>query len=191
MNGSKDYSGLNEPPTQGSWYIGMLAGLTVTIDSTSVNLGTLSPSNTWTATGTNAVGITTSASNGYIITAWVADNMTHVNFPTVQINHWSGANTTPTEWGTDCPDDSNYCAFGYTTDDGTLGTVNPDRFTTDCTPTPCYAGFGEAGPGDPVGDYTSPTSTATTTITYKISVDTLQTAGRYQTTVIYIATANY
>jgi len=55
----------------------------------------------------------------------------------------------------------------------------------------CWAGFAISGPGEPVGDFTAPTSSATTTISYRVSISNIQAAGKYQSTLIYIVTANY
>ncbi|MFQ6084526.1 MAG: hypothetical protein ACE5WD_14385, partial [Candidatus Aminicenantia bacterium] len=192
---------VNEPPTNGSWYIGMLAGLTFEIPSgLSVNLGTLDSSNNWTASASSTLEVTTSASNGYVVTAWATNNARlRLGSLNIYIQKYDATNTTPEEWDQNCSQNSNCCGFGFTTDDSTLSGGTADRFTVGtatcsgaaASGVPAYAGFAVSGAGDPVADFTNPTSTDQTIITYRVSVDSAQAAGQYQTTVIYIATANY
>ena len=162
-------------------------------------MGTLDTSNSWTTTSSSTLQVTTSASNGYVITAWAINTgqMKLENF-SIYIQKYQGINAEPKEWDQNCSQNSSCCGFGYTTDDDTLSGAAQDRFTS--ATTTCsgggatgagYAGFASSGSGDPVADYTAPTSTDQTIITYRVSADSAQAAGRYQTTVIYIATANY
>jgi len=188
---------LNEPPNWGTWYCGLLSGLTVSLEPLSVDLGELNLSNNYTtSTGTTTIGITTSASNGYIITAWaINDGKLKLENLNIYIDKWSGSNATPTDWANKCTDPQQECGFGYNTNDSNLTGGVADRFIkTDgnCgSDNKCWAGFAISGPGEPVGDFTAPTSSATTTISYRVSISNIQAAGKYQTTLIYIVTANY
>jgi len=177
---------LDQPPTNGTWYIGMLPMLTFSIDSASVAFDELNTANNFTDTKTSTLTITSSADSGYVVTAWSTQVMTHTSYPSQTISDWTGTNATPTAWGTDCPDNGSYCGFGYNTDDDNLSGGTSNRFSGSK-----YAAFTHSGSGDPVSDYTSATTSAQHVITYKTSINTLQAAGDYQTTVVYVCTAQY
>jgi hypothetical protein len=178
----------------------MLAGLTFAIPSgLSVDFDTLNTSNNWTDTASTTLQVSTSASSGYVITAWAINNgQMKLGGLSIYIEKYDVVNGSPEEWDQTCTQNSSCCGFGYTTNDSTLAGTG-DRFTNSTTT--CsgagvsniegFAGFAISGAGDPVADFTAPTSTDQTIITYKVSVDSVQSAGQYQTTVIYIATANY
>jgi hypothetical protein len=174
---------INQPPSNGSWYIGMSSDLEFSVDSLSVNLGELSGSNNFTATGSTRTYATTSATNGYVITAW-ADWNGRLKHQTqdIYIEKWTGTNSTPTTWG------SEYNYFGYTTDDTTLsGDGGPNRFSTSTK----YAGFDISQPNaKPVADKDSPaTSGDQHLIIYRVVASIEQVAGLYQTSIYYICTA--
>jgi len=183
------YSSVNEMPENGSWYVGMASDLQFSIDSASVNLGTLSAGNNWTGTGATILSATTSYPGGYSITAYASnDGRLRLGATGNYINRWDYANSTPALWGTNCEDNDSYCGFGYTTNDTTLGgTGDANRFT-DATK---YAGFATTAPGDIVGDSTTTAFGATTTITYKVSAKSEYADGEYNTTVYYLCTVNY
>jgi len=192
---------VNNEPTNGSWYIGMMSGLTFEISSgLSVNLGTLDDSNNWTANASSTLQVTTSASNGYVVTAWAVNSgqLQHINYGTLYVQKYDATNGSPEVWDQTCTQNSSCCGFGYTTDDSTLSGGTANRFisgSTSCTggagSGSASAGFATSGAGEPVADFTASTSTDQTIVTYKVSTDSAQSAGNYQTTVIYIATANY
>jgi hypothetical protein len=112
--------------------------------------------------------------------------MTHVSYPSQTIADWGGTNGSPTEWGTNCPTNGSYCGFGYNTDDITLAGGTANRFSGSK-----YARFTHTGEGEEVADETGAVTSSPHVITYKISTNAAQAAGDYQTTVIYICTANY
>ena len=188
MNDSQPYSGLNEPPEEGSWYIGMPTDLEFSVDSASVNLGTLYGANDYTATGTTILYATTTYSGGYNITAWGSnDGRLRLGATATYIARWNNANSTPALWSSTC-NAAAECGFGYTTSDNNLGgTGDADRFATSSK----YAGFATSTPGDLVADSTTAVSGATTTVGYRVSVADIQTNGDYSTTIYYICTANY
>ncbi|MFC1789478.1 hypothetical protein ACFLYY_00700 [Patescibacteria group bacterium] len=187
VNGTKDYSGLNESPEQGTWYAGMTSDLQFTINLGEVNL-TLGPSNNWTSEGTSTLYATTSYGGGYTIRTY-ALNDGKLATSSYEIARWPYSNSTPSQWDTDCADNGSYCGFGYTTSDSNLaeGTTT-DRFTNPLS----WAGFAtSSGATDPVADSSGPVSGATTTITYKVSVSADQSSGAYEGIIYYIATVNY
>jgi len=183
---------LNEPPTNGSWYIGMLKGLEVTITGTSIDFGTLDTSNnfTVTATTTTDITVTTSATNGYIVTAWETQLLTcsdsgACGSETIQ-NFTYGTYADPQPWTTLCKDDSNYCGFGFTSSDPSVEGSNRYNNGTEYT-------FFPTDSSNPVRvmDYDTKVANQTYSITYKISVSPTQRPGPYSTTIVYIVTAQY
>ena len=197
VNGAKDYDGLNQPPLSGTWYAGLLSGLSVSLSNTAVDLGELGPSNSFTSSsGTTTITVTTSASTGYIAYVWAANSgQLKKSDAAVYISAWTGTNSLPTNWNGNCPSNSE-CGFGYTTDDGDLsGGGGADRFTASTgacgADNKCWAGFATAGPGDPVADSSAPAISQQNIVTYKVSTDSAQAMGQYQTTVVYVVTAQY
>ena len=188
MNGSQPYSGLNEPPEEGSWHVGMPTDLEISVNSVNVDLGELYGVNYYTATGTTILYATTTYSGGYNITAWSSnDGRLRLGATATYIARWNHPNSTPALWSSTC-DASAECGFGYTTSDSELGgTGDADRFATSTK----YAGFATSTPGDMVADSAGSASGATTTIRYRVSVASIQTTGDYSTTIYYICTANY
>jgi len=180
MNGTPPYDGLNEPPLHGSWYIGMINALEVSISNYDIDFGTIQPGSSPT-NQQNTITVQTGASNGYIVYAFSTQAMTHTSYPSVTIPDWSGTNANPTTW-------SSGEGFGYSTDDYTLTGGTQDRFSG-----PKYAGFSHIGPGDPVADRTGPTlsSNGQNTITYRLGTLETQAAGSYATTVLFVVTPVY
>jgi len=188
LNGSKPYDGLNLKPDHGSWYAGMTSDLEFSVDSLSVDLGILYSGNDWTATGTTILYATTSASNGYVITAWAA-NEGKLTTSTYEIIRWPYSNTTPATWAGNCWQNSE-CGFGYTTDDNNLSGGTSNRFATSTK----YAGFATSfASAEPVADADAPVPNGDQhTITYRVSVSkTQEAAENYSTTIYYICTAQY
>ncbi|MCK4782035.1 DUF2341 domain-containing protein [Candidatus Parcubacteria bacterium] len=182
------YSAVNDPPTNGSWYIGMSSDLEFSVSSATTDLGTLNSINDYTATGTTILYATTSYSGGYNITAWASDNgRLQLGATGTYITRWNYANSTPAVWPDTC-NASSTCGFGYTTSDNNLGGGGSvDRFAASTK----YAGFATTTPGDRVADSAAPASGATTTIMYRTSVSSIQSNGDYSVTIHYICTANY
>jgi len=185
-------SALNSPPTYGTWYAGMTADLEFGVDSINVDLGTLDASNFYTATATTILYVTTTASNGYVITAYdSAGNNGKLVTSSYEIARWPHENDSPAAWTGYCKDDNQWCGFGYTTDDTTLsGTGGLNRFATSTK----YAGFDiSEATAKAVADETTPVGSGSQhTITYKVSVsETQKPAAKYSTTITYICTVQY
>jgi len=186
------YVSVNDPPTNGSWYVGMLKGLEVTITGTSIDFGTLDTSNNFTATaGTQTnITVTTSATSGYIVTAWESQLMTcsdsgACGSQTIQ-NFTYGTYANPQPWATLCKDDSNYCGFGFTSSDSSVEGSNRYNNGTEYT----YFPTDSSSPVR-VSDYSSPVYNSSYLITYRISAPLTQRPGPYQTTIVYVITAQY
>jgi hypothetical protein len=198
------YDSVNNPPTKGSWYCGMLDGLIFEITAgTSIDFGDLDTSNDWTNdTPVSTLKVTTSATNGYVITAWAKHTGTNhagelklQSFDTYIANSSGpGTNVSPTDWQNKCPSPGNECGFGYNTDDNSLSGGGADRFVNAAScgiGGQCWAKFTNTGPGDPVADRDNTCKDQTNDITYKVSTSGAQVPGKYETTVIYICTAKY
>ena len=186
------YVTVNEPPTNGSWYVGMLKGLEVTITGTSIDFGALDTSNDFTATaGTQTnITVTTSATSGYIVTAWETQLMTcsdsgACGTQTIQ-NFTYGTYANPQPWATLCKDDSNYCGFGFTSSDPSVEGSNRYNNGTEYTYFPT-----DSSTPVRVMDYSSKVSSQSYLITYRISAPVTQRPGPYTTTIVYIITAQY
>jgi hypothetical protein len=176
------YGTVNEPPTQGSWYVGVMEAISFTIDSFSRDFGSLTPGGNPTDV-TNTITVTTSATHGYVVYARAEQDMTCSNVAlcgTAAISDWTGTNGTPTTWS------GGSYGFGYNTNDHDLQGGTADRFNG-----PTFAGFTETGFGDPVADRSGPSSSQQNVITYRIAADSVQTAGTYQTGIIYVIAPVY
>ncbi|MCK4520245.1 hypothetical protein KAT95_00015 [Candidatus Parcubacteria bacterium] len=191
---------IDGPPIYGTWYCGLRPGLEFEIvdsDSDSppsLEIGTLDSPN-YTNTDWVDLKVNTSASNGYIITAWAVSSYTpdifrHADYPSsTYIQDFIGTYATSTEWGGYCKDNSNYCGFGYTSSDPSVEGSN--RYSSGNN----YAKFVSSGPGNRVSDHNQPVSKAdaegTYRVTVKASVLATQIAGDYSTTLVFVCTAQY
>jgi hypothetical protein len=180
MNGSKEYDGVNNPPTQGSWYAGLASGLDVSITGTTITFANLNLENSFTNTASTQtqITVTTSATNGYAVTAWETQKMTHNDFPAIEIDNWLGDYDTPVAWTGNCANDTE-CGFGFTSDDSPYSGSG-------------YAGF-PIGSSAPiiVADSPGPISGNANNISYRISAPNTQLPGTYSTTIVYVVTAEY
>ena len=186
INGSKPYDGLNEPPDSGTWYAGMLTGLSFGIDSFSIGFGEIIPGANPTNDQTNTLTVSTSATNGFTVTAWSTQPMTCSEVGSCgssEIDDWSAGNDNPTTWS------NGSFGFGYSTNDITLAGGTAGRFSGTK-----FAGFTRIGESKPVADRSNtecPCSNQQNTITYRIAAPQTKTAGPYSTTIVYVCTANY
>ncbi len=167
--------------------------LTFSLSSFSANFSALDAGNNYTALAYTTTTVSTNAYNGYVITAWETGLMTHQTDSFFTIPNWAGTNAVPTSWAGTCSGNDE-CGFGYKTSDASLSGGTLNRFTSGND----YAGFVLVGEGDPVADHTDNIDGSTGeltnqqfVITYKISTNSLQAAGDYSTTIVYVATANY
>jgi len=185
---------LNGVPTYGSWYVGMLTGLSVDFTTgASITFDNLNSGNDFSDTDETKTQITvsTSATNGYVVTAWEDGLMTCsacAGTPTIQ--NFYGTYITPQLWGESsyCKDNSNYCGFGFTSSDTTIDTFG-DLYVGATK----YAGFPNGSTNHiRVMDYDSPANGISYDITYRISVSpTQQQPGSYSATIVYVITAEY
>jgi hypothetical protein len=150
---------------------------TVTTTATTVPLGTITTSAN--AVGVQNLTVTTNAGNGYTVNArYTAKPTSGSN----DIDDHSGSNAAPTAFsaaGTE--------AYGYTTNDATLGTGTADRFTSSggnkwaaFTTTNAEVAYNNAA-----------VSSQTTCVGHQSGVAGTTSAGTYTTTAIYTATPVY
>jgi hypothetical protein len=193
MNSTPPYDGLNEPPLHGSWYAGLMKGLGVTIDGISITFDELNALNNFTDTADTqtTITVTTTATNGYIVTAWETQLMTcsdsgACGSQTIQ-NFTFGTYADPQPWeGYYCKDNANYCGFGFTSSDSSVEGTNRYNNATEYT----YFPTDSSNPVR-VMDYPSSVTGQSYAITYRISAPLTQRPGSYQTTIVYVITAQY
>jgi adhesin HecA-like repeat protein len=179
---------VNKPPTNGSWYVGMFKGLEVTIAGTSIDFGTLDAPNFSATAGTKTnITVTTSATSGYIVTAW-EDGLMKCSDSIDTIQNFTGSYADPREWSGYCKDNTDYCGFGFTSSDPSVGVVNPSRYSGATAYT-----FFPTDSSAPVlvMDFDGPVASQSYLITYRISASLTQRPGFYSTTIVYIVTAQY
>jgi hypothetical protein len=150
-------------------------GATTTVETTSttVPFGTLSSGANSIAAHDLVVG--TNANSGYTVTVKYTGALASSSYSLID---FAGTNVAPTTFsaaGTE--------AFGYTTNDATLGTGAAGRFATDK-----WAGFTTsplevAYNGGPVAH--------TIRVGYQVGISAATAAGSYSTTIVYVATPTY
>lgn len=148
--------------------------LSVTTTSTEIPLGTVTTDANAVAAHDLTVG--TNASNGYTVYIRYTGQP---EYGTETITDHSGTNTSPTSFsavGTE--------AFGYTTEDSTLGTGTADRFDANNWAAFTTENLEVAYNNGPVND-------ETTRIGYQVGIAADTAAGNYTTTVILTATPTY
>jgi hypothetical protein len=154
--------------------------LTLSLDSTSKSFGVIQPGSN-PSDQTTTLTATSNSSTGYVIYAWCTQAMTETRgYGT--ISDWTGTNATPTTFSNPST------GFGYTTDDASLTGGTANRFTNGGAK---YAGFTHTGPGDPVADRTSASTSVTNTISYRLYPSATAANGDYTTTVVYIIAAAF
>ena len=186
---------LNNTTSTGTWYVGMLTGLSVDfITGTSIVFDDLNSGNNLSDTDETKteIKVSTSATNGYVVTAWEDGLMTCATCPgTPTIQNFWGTYAIPRPWlDTDyCITNGNFCGFGFTSSDITIEGSNLYESGAK------YAAFpnGSASPTGPIRvmDYDGPANGISSDITYRISVSNVQQAGDYSTTIVYVVTAEY
>jgi len=158
------------------------ASLTFTVDSSSIAFNNLNSSNSYTDTSkSTTVTTSTNAYNGYVVNARTTGLLTSGS---TTIAAYTSPNSAPTSWSG--------LGFGYTTTDSDLTGGTNNRFTNGGAK---YAGFTTSSPGDPVADHAGPIlstiSNEQFTINYRVTVNSTQKAGRYNTTVLYVVVPSY
>jgi hypothetical protein len=149
----------------------------VTTTASTIPLGT--PTTSTNRIGVQNLSVTTNAGSGYTVyTRYTAKPTYNV---TNTIADASGSNTTPAAFaaaGTE--------AFGYTTNDATLGTGTANRFTS---PASGFAAFTTSNAE--VAYNNAAASSQTTCVAQQVGISGTTPAGTYTTTVIYTATPLY
>ena len=168
--------------------------LSFSLDTSTVNFSNLNSVNSYENTKTNVLTTSTNAYNGYVIKAYATDVLRSVDNSTETIPNFSlGSYATPSGWT-----GSNY-GFGYSSSDTSVQGSAKFPSSGSCLGTgtaPCYAPFASTGPGDIVADHTATVSgtsitNETFTITYKVKTQSTQTAGKYQTSIVYTVIPQY
>jgi hypothetical protein len=150
---------------------------TATSTATTIPFGTVTPaSNSIVCQDLTAA---TNATNGYTIYARYTAKPTNALSQT--ISDWTGSNTTPTTFAAPGTE-----AYGYTTDDATLGTGVANRFTSGgakhaaMTTTNSEVAFESVG-----------LTTNTYRVGHEVGVSLVTRPGTYTTTIIYTCTPIY
>ena|GEM_PF-3104589 len=166
--------------------------LSVTISATTINLGDFKPSNSYTATNTITVTVSTNAYNGFQIKMFATDFLRSLSNPAVVIGDFSGGTyIAPAVWG------GGDTGFGYNTDDCD---VNGSLFWTgaSCTGSMKFAPLSQTCPGDLVADHTALVTGATGAINsedYDIflrgTTTGTQDASDYLTNVVFVVIPIY
>ncbi|MCA9332675.1 hypothetical protein KDA00_02265 [Candidatus Saccharibacteria bacterium] len=165
--------------------------LSFSTSSGSITFDNLNSGNSYSDTEQTVLTTSTNAKNGYAIRAYANNNLTNV-YSTIISMFNGGTYASPDEWL------SSDRGFGYTSSDALVDGTNLFNPIT-CAgggSSPCYAPYSLSAPGDIVADNPGPVTGAAITneqftITHKVMTDPTQEPGRYQTTLIYSATANY
>jgi len=148
----------------------------ITTTSTTVPLGTLT-------TGSNAIAaqdltVGTNAQSGYTVTIRYTGALTNGTHSFVDFASPNSAPTAFSAAGTE--------AFGYTTNDASLGTGTATRFTA--TGGQKFAGF-TTSPLEVA--YSAAAASETTRVGYQAGISATTPAGSYTTTVVFVATPTY
>lgn len=156
---------------------GTVNGATTNVSTTTstVPFATVSPSTNVVAAHDLSIG--TNASNGYTVFTRYTQELQ--NGSADVIDDHTGTNATPTVF----PSGTTTEAFGYTTDDATLGTGTAGRFISNK-----WAAFTTS---DVELAYSATPTSDTVRVGYQVSVADTTPAGAYQTTVIYSAVPTY
>jgi hypothetical protein len=158
-----------------------------TTTNNSIPFGTL---NTSTASvSAHDITITTNAGNGYEVTA-SSSALPPLQSGSDSISTFTGTNAAPAVWSSPngSSPDVNTGFFGYTTSSNALCTGTANRFT-DNSSYQKYAGFSTAG-GE-VACSTTPKSSDTTRVGWKLEINSIQPAGQYSGSIILVATPTY
>lgn len=161
-----------------------LPTLTFTVDG-NVNMGLWNENNNYSSTAVSTLTTSTNAYNGYSVYAYATQPLTRQN-GSETIANYAGTYASPGSW-------LSGQGFGYTTNDTLVGGAtkwNAATCPADGGPPLCYAAFSQTAPGDVVVDHSDPLTTGPLTdqefeLTYKVVTQASQTAGTYNTSIIY------
>lgn len=164
--------------------------LSFSVSSGDVIFNGLNSGNSFTDTQNTTLTTSTNAKNGYVIRAYATDLLRSAVDSIGMFNGGTYASPDSYQLGD--------TGFGYTSSDTLVQGVNLFN-----TPTcagggtgPCFAPYSTTPPGDIVADHESivsgtPISNESFTITQRVTTDSSQPSGNYQTVIIYNATAIY
>jgi hypothetical protein len=167
--------------------------LAFTLSSSSINFANLNAGNSYTDTETTTLTVSTNAYNGYIIRMFKDGNLRILSNPSVTIPDFNGGTyASPDAW-----QGGDY-GFGYNSSDTSVqgsNIFNNNPCPGGGTP-PCYAPVTSTSPGDIIADHIatvsgSPISNQQNTITYKVQTQSIQEAGKYNTTLVYTIVPSY
>ena len=158
--------------------------MTVSISTTTGELGNFNPDNGNTQAKTVTVTVSTNAYSGYVVRMYALDFLRSIDNPPVIIPDFSaGTYASPAE--------RSGTGWGSNTDDGHL---NGGAFWTGagCTRNPKYAPISQTGAGDVVGHHTAtitgatgPVVSAALVITLRATTNTTQKNSDYATDLIF------
>jgi hypothetical protein len=136
------------------------------------------------------VTVVTNATNGYVVTTEALADPP-LSDGSNNIDNFSGTNATPTTWSSPAGSTANTNTgfFGYTTEDGVLGTGTTGRFTASggnkwsgFTTDPLELIYSAGAPGG---------SGETTRVGWQLEINSFQPPGSYAGSVLLIATPTY
>jgi hypothetical protein len=165
--------------------------LSFSTDTNSIVFEGLNPANNYTVTEETEITTSTNARNGYEIRAYVSGLLESLDSDIIGM-FTGGTYDNPAQWGIG---DTGY---GYTSSDTFVDGAN--RFNSAvCSGggnSPCFAPFAVSAPGDVVADnpgpvISTPIINEAFTITHRVTTATSQDPGRYQTILIFNASARY
>jgi hypothetical protein len=161
-----------------------------TTTNNSIPFGSLN-SNT-ASVSAHDITVTTNAGSGYTVTASQSAQpgapVPALTSGSNDIDNFTGSNASPASWSNPAGSTANSSTgyFGYTTNDATLCTGTPNRFTSGG---PKYAGFSTTGAE--VACSNLPITSDTTRVGWKLAINAVQPAGSYTGTIILVATPTY
>jgi hypothetical protein len=129
----------------------------------------------------------TNATNGF--TVYIRDTVQLANSLSQTIADWGGTNASPTVWTA-----TNTEGYAYTTNDTTLGTGDPDRFTDGASREYAAYGHGATQTNNAEVAYANgPTSTAAGVfkVGHKVGITSTTEPGAYSTTIVYTCVPVY
>jgi len=156
----------------------------VTSTADSIPFGTVSAGAGGRKIACQTLTVSTNATGGYVVTVEQDDDLTAGNGTDIIGKFEDGTYGTPAVW--DTPDGAPHSHFGFTTNDTTAAPDGYDGFASYK-----YAQF--AADVTPYGIMraTGPVSADAATASYSIEIDSLQEAGVYTNTLMYICTATF
>jgi hypothetical protein len=150
--------------------------LAMTISTTTISLP-LTSGNTWTATSSNTLTVTSTVESGYSVTAFASGLLSSGSRT---ISDWPNTYSAPATWASTCSGGGE-CGFGYNTNDTDITQFSGSK----------YAAFSSSTPGDIVATKSTSARGDQTIITYRVSVPVTQAAGAYTNSLNFILTQQF